>query len=334
MTPHSFVVAAPGRDRPHHRSQKGPIMPTFYDPAADSTEAAEALRGLAHASRHFDYPRDLHPVIGDLLASTRSLRQTLDQLAAAHIDHRSRAHDDAGDHLTGAHDALAAADELHQAGTLLDAVTERLDAASQATSRIAWHDPLGHEAAQTLPPVREDPTHQGPAHRWVSVAFLQGEDADTVLDVIDRDGVEAGLDHMTGFDYGTETTDAALENGHVYDDPPSGMLDREADRGDYRMVYNPQAGHVALYRQHTIDPADQLPPEPGLGTRELLSRPAGSAGGPAVGQAGLGRGAAASAFARESTHKTTTDRGASGRDGSWFAHRGVAAVKRDRGLGL
>ena len=105
-------------------------------------------------------------------------------------------------------------------------------------------------------------------------------------------------------------------------------------RGDYRMVYNPQAGHVALYRQHTIDPADQLPPEPGLGTRELLSRPAGSAGGPAVGQAGLGRGAAASAFARESTHKTTTDRGASGRDGSWFAHRGVAAVKRDRGLGL
>jgi len=112
------------------------------------------------------------------------------------------------------------------------------------------------------------------------------------------------------------------------------MLDREADRGDYRMVYNPQAGHVALYRQHTIDPADQLPPEPGLGTRELLSRPAGSAGGPAVGQAGLGRGAAASAFARESTHKTTTDRGASGRDGSWFAHRGVAAVKRDRGLGL
>lgn len=113
-------------------------MPTFDDPRKDADEAFQALRGLAHASRNFTDPADTYPVIGDLLGGVRALRQVLDQLAAAHLDHRVLAHNDAGDQSAGATSALAAADELHQAGTLLDTVEWQLDAASQHSGRIAW----------------------------------------------------------------------------------------------------------------------------------------------------------------------------------------------------
>jgi hypothetical protein len=113
--------------------------PAHADPLADAAEASEALRGLAHATRSFSDPADTYPVIGDLLGGVRSLRQVLDQLANAHTAHRARAHDDAGNQLAGASAALAAADELHQAATLLDAVHDRLDAAMSHSGRIAWH---------------------------------------------------------------------------------------------------------------------------------------------------------------------------------------------------
>src|SRR3546814_5493367 len=89
-------------------------MPTFYDPGADATEASEALRGLAQATRTVENPQDLYGVLGDLLSGVRSLKQVLDQIAAAHIKNRPRAFDDHGDHSIGSKDALDAADELHQ----------------------------------------------------------------------------------------------------------------------------------------------------------------------------------------------------------------------------
>ncbi len=115
-------------------------MPTFDDPTKDATEASQALRGLAHATRAFSDPADTYAVMGDLLAGVRSLRQVLDQLANTHVVHRARAHDDDGNHTVGNDAALTAADELHQAGTLLDAVHDRLDQAMQHSGRIAWHD--------------------------------------------------------------------------------------------------------------------------------------------------------------------------------------------------
>lgn len=50
-------------------------MPTFYDPVADASEAADAMRGLAHASRNFEHPQDMYGVLCDLLTSIRSLQQ-------------------------------------------------------------------------------------------------------------------------------------------------------------------------------------------------------------------------------------------------------------------
>lgn len=208
-------------------------MPTFQKPTVDAAEASEALRGLAHATRVFEDPTDTYAVLGDLLAGVRSLRQVLDQLATAHLANRVRAHDDAGDQTAGATFSLAATAELQQAVALLDGVHDRMDAAMSQSGRIAWHP---------------EPERTTSVPRWVSVVFLQGQDADEVLAIIDRDGTDAAIDHLSGFDMGDETTQAALVNGYVYDEPPTGPLDRAATRGEYTLTYNHDHGHVSLLR--------------------------------------------------------------------------------------
>ena len=260
-------------------------MPTFYDPGADAGEASEALRGLAHATRTFESPQDLYGVLGDLLSGVRSLKQVLDQIAAAHIKNRPRAFDDPGDHSVGSKDALAAADELHQAATLIDQAEERLDAASGAASRVAWH---------------EVPATEAPAvARWINVVYMQGQEADEVLDMIDANGALAGLNHLKCWDYGDETTSAAMGNGYVYDAPPSGPLEHGLRDGDYHLAYSHSFTHVALYRLHGINTLDQLPDD-----ARSLAAPS------------------ASNRARESQRV------------SWFESASTTAVKRQRGLGL
>lgn len=209
-------------------------MPTFNSPTADAAEASEALRGLAHASRVLENPADTYPVLGDLLAGVRSLRQVLDQLATAHARNQVRAYDDAGNQGAGASHALAAARELRQAAVLLDGVHDRVDTAMGASGRIAWHPA---------------PSEAGPA-RWVGIVFLQGQDADEVLGLIDREGPEAAISHLAGFDMGEKTTQAALINGYVYDTIPTGTLDRTTTDGVYTLTYNHDHGHISLLRAH------------------------------------------------------------------------------------
>ena len=223
-------------------------MPTFQNPTVDAAEASEALRGLAHATRSFEDPADTYAVLGDLLAGVRSLRQVLDQLATAHATNRVRAHDDAEDQTAGATDALAATAELQQAAALLDRVHDRVDAAIAASGRIAWHPA---------------PAAPGPVSRWVSVVYLQGQDADEVLTIIDRDGTDAAIEHLAGFDMGKETTQAALVNGYVYDTIPTGPLDRTTTTTSaYALTYNHDHGHVSLLRARpeTREPDAQAPP--------------------------------------------------------------------------
>ena len=194
--------------------------------------------------------------------------------------------DEARDLAGGAVEALSAADELHQAGTLIDQAHYRLNAAMTHSGRIVWNP-------------------QGPlVERWVGIVFLHGEEADRVLDLIDREGAEAGIEHLSRWDYGDETTDAALQNGDVHDSAPVYAGDRQAETGDYAMTYNPQAGHVALYRRHLIPANDAIDPPPETHVPPP-DRPAGR----------------------------DMARPRSGvRDGNWFEHPGVAAVKQTRGL--
>ena len=65
-------------------------MPTFRDPTADSREAYEAIRGLAHATIFIEQPHEAYGVILELLGGVRSLQQVFDQLAAMHERHQGR----------------------------------------------------------------------------------------------------------------------------------------------------------------------------------------------------------------------------------------------------
>lgn len=288
-------------------------MPTYHDPLQDAAEASDALRGLAHASRVFDNPADTYSVLGDLLSGVRSLRQVLDQLGSAHLVQRGRAHDDDGDQAIGASEALAAADDLHHAGTLLDGVEERVNAAMTHSGRIAWHAP-----AQEVD--RETVSTEAP-RRWLSVIFLQGSEADEVLDLINRAGPDAAIEHLSGWDYGDETTDAALENGYVYDEPPTGQLDRIATGGDYTLTYNPFMGHVSLLRSH---PA--ATPDPGLDETDVVpAREAISGVGPL--DVTAPRTAATPASAR--TRQVPV-----GAEPDWFAGPARSSGSAGRGLSL
>lgn len=321
-------------------------MPTFYDPVADAEEASQALRGLAHASRDFAHPEDAYTVMGNLLSGVRSLQQSLAQIAQQHNRHEGRAFDDHGDQAAGIRDAHQAAGQLFDAAAGLDAVEERLNLAMQAAGRIAWHPAPGPPAPSAAASLERG---SEAVSRWVNIVFLQGEEADAVLSMIDRHGPDAAIEHLSGFDYGTETTDAAMENGYVYDTLPAGPLAKEAVGGEYTLTYNPDMGHVGLYRRHPIPPEDRLDPEshtagpigPNVGGAASV---AGAAGGLAAG----GGGATGAAVSRSTRALGASDAAAGGgeapaaaekgrpakTDGSWFTHPGVAAVKRDRGLGL
>lgn len=230
-------------------------MPTFDNPLTDAEEASHALRGLAHATRTFENSADTYAVIGDLLGGVRSLRQVLHQLAAAHITHSRTARTDTGDTQAGLRAAIAAADELHAASVLFDRVEMHLDAALQHSGTIAWHPASESQASS----------------RWVNVVFLQGHDADEVLAIIDRDGTDAAIAHLSGYDFGDETTQAALVNGYVYDQIPTGALDRIACGEDYTLSYNHDLGHVSLLRTYSVAEPESDPP------RLITSHPVGRA---------------------------------------------------------
>lgn len=263
-------------------------MPTFTDPARDASDAYEALRGLAHASRTFEDPSDTYAVIGELVGGMRAMRQVLDQLANAHLSRQHHVTDESREYSGGAAEALAAADELHQVATLIDQANDRLSAAMTHSGRIVWNP------------------QDRMAERWVGIVFLQGEEAHQTLDLIDRGGAEAGIEHLSMWDYGAETTDAAMVNGDVHDSAPVYTGDRQAETGDYAMTYNLQTGHVALYRRHLIRAED------------AIDSPA-----------------EAHAPARHSTPaRETTGRRSAVREGGWFEHPGVAAVKQARDLSM
>ena len=118
----------------------------------------------------------------------------------------------------------------------VDPVADRVMRAHEALGRIAWHT---HSSPEPVP-----------SRRWVNVVFLQGPEADEVLELIDLEGVQAGIAHLAQWDFGDETTGAAFVNGEVYDHLPAGQGDRSFEADGYVLTYNPQMGYVGLVREH------------------------------------------------------------------------------------
>ena len=91
--------------------------------------------------------------------------------------------------------------------------------------------------------------------RWISVAFLQGTEADEALGLIDRSGASAAFDYLQPRDLGEATTDAALENGYVYDSIPAGRTDHiiEHDGSPYALTYSRTYRYVSLLRWYPLE---------------------------------------------------------------------------------
>ncbi len=275
-------------------------MPTFDDPHAAARQATEALRGLAETTASLDDPRALSPLIGELQAATRSVTQVLRQLSHAHERHAVRALTKTGD--LGGELALDAFDALQETAGYIEAAGPHLDRAADTTAQMVW------------------PTEQ-PPERWISVVFLQGEEAEAVLEIIDRQGTDAAVEYLAGWDMADETEEDALENGYVYDAPPQSPNDRLATRDVYALTYNPDLGYVGLTRPMNVMPdpvllhlVNPVPPPP------VESEP--PVAGPLV--------AASQAEGTRGRHRGPDREGGP----SWFRPDAITDIEQSRGLSL
>jgi len=121
------------------------------------------------------------------------------------------------------------------------------------------------------------------------------------------------VDYLAQWDYGEETTQAALENGYVYDEPGEGTNDRVMMSGDYALVVNPHVGYVSLLRRH---------PEPDA-TAEAIDEPSPTRDGPEL---------LVSYSSPGAPNRRDVPPAKQGR--SWFEPTKITAVRESRGLGL
>jgi hypothetical protein len=70
------------------------------------------------------------------------------------------------------------------------------------------------------------------------IVFLQGEEADEPLAILDRDGEEAALDYLAQWDYG--------DAGEEFDEPASGTSDYVFESDHYRLSWNVRLGYIGL----------------------------------------------------------------------------------------
>ena len=85
--------------------------------------------------------------------------------------------------------------------------------------------------------------------RWVSVVFLQGDEADRALRILDESGPADAVDYLTQGKYGDETTMASLTYGYVYDEFGEGTNDQAMTCGDDALVVSTGIGYVSLLRR-------------------------------------------------------------------------------------
>lgn len=113
-------------------------MPTFEDPAADADEVQQALRGLAHATRSIDDPREIYSVLGSLTSAVASLSQSLHQIASFHDGPARKTAWVTGDSRAGRAASYKVSWELHRAGEVLRQVSESIEHAHEAEATIAY----------------------------------------------------------------------------------------------------------------------------------------------------------------------------------------------------
>ncbi|MDR7381247.1 hypothetical protein [Promicromonospora iranensis] len=112
-------------------------------------------------------------------------------------------------------------------------------------------EPATVEAPPIASPVQEvaDDGPAWPPGRYYTVVFLQDEEGHAVVDLLDEHGVEAAIEHLAQWDFGSETLEAALFNEDYHAEVPTYQGTREARSDSYVLSYQPGLGTVHLLRE-------------------------------------------------------------------------------------
>ncbi|WP_454852175.1 hypothetical protein [Promicromonospora soli] len=92
-----------------------------------------------------------------------------------------------------------------------------------------------------------------PPGRWYGVVFLQDEEGYDVVDLIDAQGPNAAIEHLSAWDYGSETRDTALFHDHTHTTLTTEPGGHCVESGPYALVWHTGLGHVSLLRQFEPD---------------------------------------------------------------------------------
>lgn len=113
-------------------------MATFHDPTAHAAAAHDALRGLAHATRDVDDPREIYDVLGLLSTAVASLEQSLHQLGDFHDRPARNGAWLNGDERAGRAASHQVSWELHRAAEIMKQVSTSLDHAHEVEATITY----------------------------------------------------------------------------------------------------------------------------------------------------------------------------------------------------
>jgi hypothetical protein len=110
-------------------------------------------------------------------------------------------------------------------------------------------------------------TEDSTGSRWISVVFIQGDEAKDTIGTIARNGAAAAIHELQRRDSGDDTTASALENGYVYEGIPASSTDRtfEDENSEYALAFSPTFAYVSLLRRYSELPERQpvsRPPAP------------------------------------------------------------------------
>jgi hypothetical protein len=84
---------------------------------------------------------------------------------------------------------------------------------------------------------------------YVSIVFLQGDEAEEALELLESDAPPAAIEYLSQWDYGEETEMAARANGHVYPEPPASAHDMTWAEDEYVLSWSMPFGTVGLSRR-------------------------------------------------------------------------------------
>lgn len=217
-----------------------------------ANEVTQALHRLALETKDFINPETAPMVIEQLITGLGWLRHAIDHLALAHQRYGQPAHSDLTQADAEPSSVTAAARALWRSLDVLRHVRTQLELASRHSHDLAWPPPL---------------------RRWITVKHWEGVEAEDTLDTIDRVGPHLALHQLVSWDFGDETTDTALENGQLCDDPPDGPDDKTITYDRYALTYNRTTRQVLLLREHETPPDPVRPLRLSAGLRPGHDKP-------------------------------------------------------------